>query len=159
MSVAGIGNTIATATKTAHDQAGELGQERLFEVMADNAHHQAGANGTTNLTQTFMDHMRGFVERNHDLGEIDLDQGMHAHRSAMQAHKIDDIPASFEPDGQAQDPHVAGGAQESTSENMDVALRSLDALKDSYSRAIEIGLVSRGATQASGAVRSLLRGQ
>lgn len=159
MSVTGIENGAMAALKAANGNTENIGQERLFELMADNAHNPGPGGGTAELTQAFMNHMRGFVERNHDVGDIDLGDSFSPAESSMQAHKISEIPQPSERVSDASGQNNTPGINERTSGDMDLALRSLDALKDSYSRAIEIGLVSRGATQASGAVRSLLRGQ
>lgn len=156
MSVSGIEGGVGAAAQAIDKTGGDTSQT-LFEAMAQNAHAHQDGMGASELGNTLMNNMRGFVERNHDFSQVDLDNALSKTQDANAPHKISDIPPTS--GTSPNDTNGAGLPDDKTSGDMDLALRSMDALQDSYSHAIEIGLVSRGATQASGAVRSLLRGQ
>ncbi|HET7314016.1 hypothetical protein [Salinisphaera sp.] len=127
--------------------------EQLFQFMAQNA----ADGGAPQLSSDFMGYMRGFVQRTHDFESADIPLSL-PQDDGTGPQKLSEV--QFEPSASGPTQNAGGsGYDQGKAGDMDNALKALDGLKSSYTHALEIGLVSRGATQAAGAVRSLLRGR
>lgn len=126
----------------------------LFQSMAHNAQANTQHMSPGQLGATLSEHLDGFVQRTTEFERASNTSVLNAKNTNPAEHASPASSLDFQP---AEASASRSDAERST--DMDVALRSLGGLKQTFAHAMEVTLVSRSATQVSSSIQSLLKGQ
>ena len=133
-----------TQTAVGQDVAAQASQN-LFEAMAQQAQTQGHGTSPSQLSVDVLERLNGFIDRSkHFAARADALAGAPAATAGAPAQALPPTP------------ETAGLAARTPEHRVDNVLRSLNRMFD---HSIETQMVVRGATQVSGAVNTLLRGQ